>query len=74
MRSDRWLTILFVSANFVEKKTFSASFRGRKGADMDSYGIRRNVETFNVLIKNLCKIRKTEDALKVFDRMGDWGC
>ncbi|PON50160.1 Pentatricopeptide repeat [Parasponia andersonii] len=41
--------------------------------DMDMYGVPRNVETFNVLINNLCKIRKTEDAMKVFDRMGEWG-
>ncbi|GAB2269838.1 Pentatricopeptide repeat-containing protein pnm1, mitochondrial [Dionaea muscipula] len=42
--------------------------------DMDAAGVPRNVETFNVLISNLCKIRKTEDAMKVFFRMGEWGC
>ncbi|KAF4382080.1 hypothetical protein F8388_001225 [Cannabis sativa] len=42
--------------------------------DMDVNGTPRNAETFFVLINNLCKIRKTEDALKVFDRMGEWGC
>ncbi|KAJ7956491.1 Pentatricopeptide repeat [Quillaja saponaria] len=42
--------------------------------DMDSNGVPRNVETFNVLITNLCKIRKTEDAMKLFYRMGEWGC
>ncbi|XP_031372830.1 pentatricopeptide repeat-containing protein PNM1, mitochondrial [Punica granatum] len=42
--------------------------------DMDYYGVPRNVETFNVLIRNLCKIRKTEDAMKLFSRMGEWGC
>ncbi|KAL6999582.1 hypothetical protein U1Q18_000741 [Sarracenia purpurea var. burkii] len=42
--------------------------------DMDVAGVPRNVETFNVLIANLCKIRKTEDAVKLFDRMGEWGC
>ncbi|PIA63113.1 hypothetical protein AQUCO_00200855v1 [Aquilegia coerulea] len=42
--------------------------------DMDYAGIPRNTETFNVLITNLCKIRKTEDALNLFDRMGEWGC
>ncbi|KAK7292154.1 hypothetical protein RIF29_07887 [Crotalaria pallida] len=42
--------------------------------EMESYGVPRNVETFNVLITNLCKIRKTEDALKLFHRMGEWGC
>ncbi|XP_030521873.1 pentatricopeptide repeat-containing protein PNM1, mitochondrial [Rhodamnia argentea] len=42
--------------------------------DMDYYGVPRNVETFNVLIGNLCKIRKTEDAMKLFHRMGEWGC
>lgn len=42
--------------------------------DMDVAGVPRNVETFNVLITNLCKIRKTEDALNLFDRMGEWGC
>ncbi|KAL5544650.1 hypothetical protein UlMin_008434 [Ulmus minor] len=42
--------------------------------EMDLRGVPRNVETFNVLITNLCKIRKTEDALKLFDRMREWGC
>ncbi|XVF08908.1 hypothetical protein REPUB_Repub07fG0045200 [Reevesia pubescens] len=42
--------------------------------DMDFYGVPRNVETFNVLMNNLCKIRKTEDAMNLFYRMGEWGC
>ncbi|XP_068650226.1 small ribosomal subunit protein mL104 (rPPR9) [Aristolochia californica] len=42
--------------------------------EMDVKGIPRNVETFNVLIANYAKIRKTEDALKLFDRMHEWGC
>ncbi|KAJ0049042.1 hypothetical protein Pint_16280 [Pistacia integerrima] len=42
--------------------------------DMDYYGVPRNVETFNVMISNLCKIRRTEDAMKLFNRMGEWGC
>lgn len=42
--------------------------------DMDAAGVPRNVETFNVLITNLCKLRKTEDALNLFTRMGEWGC
>lgn len=42
--------------------------------DMDFYGVPRNVETFNVLIANLCKIRRTEEAMKLFHRMGEWGC
>ncbi|XP_042490460.1 pentatricopeptide repeat-containing protein PNM1, mitochondrial [Macadamia integrifolia] len=42
--------------------------------DMDIAGLPRNAETFNVLITNLCKIRKTSDALNLFDRMGEWGC
>lgn len=42
--------------------------------EMDATGIPRDVETFNVLISNLCKIRRTEDAVKLFDRMGEWGC
>lgn len=41
---------------------------------MDVAGVPRNVETFNVLITNLCKIRKTEDAMTLFHRMGEWGC
>ncbi|KAL6124137.1 hypothetical protein ACLB2K_076652 [Fragaria x ananassa] len=41
--------------------------------DMDFHGVPRNVETFNVLITNLCKIRKTDDALSLFHRMGEWG-
>ncbi|KAD5507864.1 hypothetical protein R6Q59_031422 [Mikania micrantha] len=42
--------------------------------DMDVAGVPRNVETFNILISNLCKIRKTQDAMNLFDRMGEWGC
>ncbi|XP_052179297.1 pentatricopeptide repeat-containing protein PNM1, mitochondrial [Diospyros lotus] len=42
--------------------------------DMDVAGVPRNVETFNVLITNLCKIRKTTDAMNLFHRMGEWGC
>lgn len=42
--------------------------------EMDVAGVPRNVETFNVLIRNLCKIRKTEDAMSLFKRMGEWGC
>ncbi|XAR51241.1 hypothetical protein NMG60_11005810 [Bertholletia excelsa] len=42
--------------------------------DMDVAGVPRNTETFNVLITNLCKIRKTSDTLNLFDRMGEWGC
>lgn len=42
--------------------------------EMDYRGVPRNVETFNVLINNLCKIRKTSDAVNLFHRMGEWGC
>ncbi|KAF9624529.1 hypothetical protein IFM89_011703 [Coptis chinensis] len=42
--------------------------------EMDVAGIPRNTETFNVLINNFCKIRKTEEALNLFERMGEWGC
>ncbi|TKY52125.1 Pentatricopeptide repeat-containing protein PNM1 [Spatholobus suberectus] len=42
--------------------------------EMEYRGVPRNVETFNVLIANLCKIRKTEDALGLFRSMGEWGC
>ncbi|KAJ0751141.1 putative tetratricopeptide-like helical domain superfamily [Helianthus annuus] len=42
--------------------------------DMDVAGVPRNVKTFNILISNLCKIRKTEEAMNLFDRMGEWGC
>lgn len=42
--------------------------------EMDYHGVPRNVETFNVLITNLCKIRKNGDALALFHRMGEWGC
>ncbi|KAK9075483.1 hypothetical protein SSX86_003807 [Deinandra increscens subsp. villosa] len=42
--------------------------------DMDVAGVPRNVETFNIMISNLCKIRKTQDAMSLFDRMGEWGC
>lgn len=42
--------------------------------DMDYHGVPRNVETFNVLITNLCKLRRTEEAMKLFHRIGEWGC
>lgn len=42
--------------------------------DMDVAGVFRNTETFNVLILNLCKFRKIEDVMKLFFRMGEWGC
>ncbi|XP_021727209.1 pentatricopeptide repeat-containing protein PNM1, mitochondrial-like [Chenopodium quinoa] len=42
--------------------------------DMDAAGVPRNTETFNVLMSNLCKIRKTEDAMMLFHRLGEWGC
>ncbi|TYJ05945.1 hypothetical protein E1A91_A12G198500v1 [Gossypium mustelinum] len=42
--------------------------------DMDFNGVPRNAETFNLLLNNLCKIRKTEDAVKLLFRMGEWGC
>ncbi|KAJ8553733.1 hypothetical protein K7X08_024411 [Anisodus acutangulus] len=42
--------------------------------EMEEKGVPRDVETFNVLITNLCKIRKTEDALNLFYKMGEWGC
>ncbi|KAK6123134.1 hypothetical protein DH2020_043130 [Rehmannia glutinosa] len=42
--------------------------------EMERNGVPRDVETFNVLITNLCKIRKTEEAMKLFSRMGEWGC
>lgn len=41
---------------------------------MEEMGVPRDVETFNVLITNLCKIRKTSDAVDLFWRMGEWGC
>lgn len=42
--------------------------------DMDVAGVPRNVDTFNVLITNLCNIRRTEEALNLFNKMGEWGC
>ncbi|KAL6841966.1 hypothetical protein ACP4OV_028478 [Aristida adscensionis] len=42
--------------------------------DMEANGIPRDAGTFRVLITNLCKIRKTEDAMNLFRRMGEWGC
>ena len=43
-------------------------------ADMEANGIPRDAGTFRVLITNFCKIRKTEDAMNLFRRMGEWGC
>ena len=42
--------------------------------DMEANGIPRDAGTFRVLITNFCKIRKTEDAMNLFRRMGEWGC
>ncbi|CAH9106085.1 unnamed protein product [Cuscuta europaea] len=42
--------------------------------DMETHGVPRNAQTFNVLMNNLCKIRKTEEALGLFHMMGQWGC
>ncbi|KAL8527376.1 hypothetical protein ACS0TY_005295 [Phlomoides rotata] len=42
--------------------------------DMERNGVPRDVETFNVLITNLCKIRQTEEAMTLLDSMGMWGC
>uniref|UniRef100_M8BTH0 Pentacotripeptide-repeat region of PRORP domain-containing protein n=1 Tax=Aegilops tauschii TaxID=37682 RepID=M8BTH0_AEGTA len=42
--------------------------------DMEANGIPRDAGTFRVLIKNLCKIRRTEDAMNLFRQMGEWGC
>ncbi|KAK6148630.1 hypothetical protein DH2020_019542 [Rehmannia glutinosa] len=40
--------------------------------EMERNGVPRDVETFNVLITNLCKIRKTEEAMKLLlGREGD---
>jgi pentatricopeptide repeat protein len=42
--------------------------------DMEANGIPRDAGTFRVLITNLCKICKTEDAINMFRQMGEWGC
>ncbi|KAM7279669.1 hypothetical protein ACFE04_006803 [Oxalis oulophora] len=42
--------------------------------DQEVNGARRNVETFNVMIDNICKLRKTQEALDLYDRMGEWEC
>ncbi|KAL4327853.1 hypothetical protein AHAS_Ahas13G0141600 [Arachis hypogaea] len=43
-------------------------------AEMESRGVPRNVETFNVLISSLCKMRKTEEAVQLFNSMGSYWC
>ncbi|CAH9095737.1 unnamed protein product [Cuscuta epithymum] len=43
--------------------------------EMEQKGVPRDVETFNVLISNLCKIRQTHAAVGLFYEMGrEWGC
>lgn len=42
--------------------------------EMERNGVPRDVETYNVLITNLCKIRKTQDAMEWFSTMDQWGC
>ncbi|KAI3686559.1 hypothetical protein L1987_80238 [Smallanthus sonchifolius] len=57
------------------KDPFRMQFEAEKVlVDMDVAGVPRNVETFNILISNMCKIRRTEEAMSLFDRMGEWGC
>ncbi|KAM7273160.1 hypothetical protein ACFE04_027824 [Oxalis oulophora] len=42
--------------------------------DMEVNGVLRNVDTFNVIIDNLCRLGKTQEALDLCDRMGEYGC
>ncbi|ERN09502.1 pentatricopeptide repeat-containing protein PNM1, mitochondrial [Amborella trichopoda] len=42
--------------------------------EMETSGVARNTETFNVLIKSYCKIRKTQVAMNLFESMSEWGC
>ncbi|CAN6469392.1 unnamed protein product [Victoria cruziana] len=42
--------------------------------EMEAAGVPRDSGTFRVLISNLCKIRKTQDALEIFKRMPEWSC
>lgn len=58
-----------------EKDPFQLHSESKKVlVEMDSHGVPRNVETFNVLITNFCKIRKTNDALGLFNFMRQWRC
>lgn len=58
-----------------KKDPLSLHFEAKKVLiEMESTGIPRDAETFCVLVTNLCKIRKTEDAMKLFRQMGEWGC
>ncbi|KAK1296422.1 Pentatricopeptide repeat-containing protein [Acorus calamus] len=42
--------------------------------EMDERGVPRDAGTFKVLIANFCAIRQTGEALKLFERMGEWSC
>ncbi|XP_031485835.1 pentatricopeptide repeat-containing protein PNM1, mitochondrial-like [Nymphaea colorata] len=42
--------------------------------EMETAGVPRDSGTFQILISNLCKIRKTQDALEIFKRMPEWSC
>eukprot|EP01018_Ginkgo_biloba_P016229 Gb_15858 [translate_table: standard] len=42
--------------------------------EMEAAGVPRNESTFNILITHLCRIRKTEDAYKLFVKMEEYGC
>ncbi|RHN43160.1 putative pentatricopeptide [Medicago truncatula] len=58
-----------------EKDPFQLHSESKKVlVEMDSHGVPRNLETFNVLITNFCKIRKTNDALGLFNFMRQWRC
>lgn len=41
---------------------------------MEICGVLRNMEIFNVLINNFCKIRRIEEVMELFGRMSEWGC
>lgn len=58
-----------------EKEPFLLQSEAEKVlVQMEEMGVPRDVETFNVLITNLCKIRMTEAAVDLFCRMEEWGC
>lgn len=47
---------------------------GKVLTEMEDRGVPRDTGTFHVLISNLCKIRKTDDAMEMLHQMDQWRC
>lgn len=65
------------TVKLVVEKVCENAFAAEKMVKRLANEVPKNVETWNVLISSLCKIRKTHEALNLFHRMdggGELGC